>query len=598
MKSRDINGKHNTQPLPPTRKSLCKSSDTSKEILTNGTAPHDGHTAGTRTEQPRVLTFSASDEDGLARLANTFQAHFSTMSEFRGDDQGKCLNNLSYTLSNKRSSHPWKSFVLAYSIEELESGLLSKMSKPVRSSTGPALSFVFTGQGAQWCGMGRELFVYEVFRRSLFRSQDVLRGLDCRWNLIGKKASVFVDLTVIDTLLDKLQLEENSSAIDNPGLAQPLCTALQIAVVDLLASWDMFPTAVAGHSSGEIAAAYCAGSISHESAMEIVYYRGLLAARLEERQSSQGTMASIGLSETEILPFLSEVNDRSKLGQVEIGCINSPNNITITGDKGGVIAMITLMEKKGIFARRLPVNVAYHSGFMQEIAEEYSTLIRDIAPRIVSSGAEYPVVFSSISGAMVQPGRMTQPEYWVTNLVSKVKFSEALGQMALYLLEGRATSGRRKDLLVEIGPSSALQRPVKDTVKSVAESGNITYDSVLKRGVSATKSCLELMGRLWTNGYKVNFAPINCPTVSESELQLLVDLPEYPFNHTNSYWTESRISKNFRMRQHARHDLLGATIADWNPLEPRWRNIIRVQENPWIVDHVVRTLGFCHIWYS
>ena len=96
------------------------------------------------------------------------------------------LNNLAYTLSGKRSSLPWKSFIMGASVKDLQENLLTNLSKPVRSSTGPNLAFVFTGQGAQWHAMGRELSAYPVYESSLQRFDSVLKSLRCEWSLIGK----------------------------------------------------------------------------------------------------------------------------------------------------------------------------------------------------------------------------------------------------------------------------------------------------------------------------------------------------------------------------------------------------------------------------
>lgn len=249
------------------------------------------------------------------------------------------------------------------------------------------------------------------------------------------------------------------------------------------------------------------------------------------------------------------------------------------------------MDRNNIFARKLPVNVAYHSSYMEEIAAEYSSLIKDISPRsglsLSKARCYTPAVFSSVVGARVSPESLSQSKYWVTNLVSKVKFSDALSNMSSYLVGHRPNQKTGKNLLIEIGPTAALQRPIKDSIDKIKEANDIEYDSILKRNVSGLISCLAFIGRLRCGGYKINLAPINSPTVKESDLRLLVDLPEYPFNNSQSYWTESRMSKRFRMRKHARHELLGAPSADWNPSEPKWRNFIRSKENPWIVDHKV-----------
>lgn len=187
MKSRGIIGKHNTVTLPLTPESLSESLKNVNSTSSYGMTLIKKYDSEHQTPHLKILVFSASDEDGLRRLATAYQAHFATLPDFQKYDPNGYMASLSYTLSNKRSILPWKSFVLAHSVEELQLDLFTKFSKPVRSSSSPTVSFVFTGQGAQWSGMGRELLVYPVFRTSLSRSQLILQTLGCEWNLIGKK---------------------------------------------------------------------------------------------------------------------------------------------------------------------------------------------------------------------------------------------------------------------------------------------------------------------------------------------------------------------------------------------------------------------------
>lgn len=133
-----------------------------------------------------MFVWSASDEDGLRRLAYAYQAHLGKLSTSSKADDNEFMDNLSYTLSNKRSMLPWKAFVVTSSMQELVQNLPTKMSKPVRSSAAPALSFVFTGQGAQWAGMGRELLAYPAFEASLRQSEYYLQSLGSGWALIGE----------------------------------------------------------------------------------------------------------------------------------------------------------------------------------------------------------------------------------------------------------------------------------------------------------------------------------------------------------------------------------------------------------------------------
>ena len=349
--------------------------------------------------------------------------------------------------------------------------------------------------------------------------------------------------------------------------------------------------AVTGHSSGEIAAAYCSGGLSHDSAIKVAFYRGYLAAKLANSSTNRGAMASVALSEYAIAPYLDDIVARSGRGRLTIGCINSPSNVTVTGDLSCVDALIDLVGQEGVFARKLQIDVAYHSADMEDITGQYSEFTRDIAPRsdlpASHNDRKVPAIFSSVTGTLLPADNFSHSEYWLSNLVSKVRFSDAVTEMQSYLLSLKANRSSGKDILAEIGPAAALQRPVRDTINALANSKDIQYDSVLKRDASGLGSCLEFLGRLHCSGHKFNLVPINSPAAKESDLRLLIDLPQYPFNHQQSYWTESRISRNFRMREHARHELLGTPSADWNPAEPKWRNVIRATESPWILDHKV-----------
>ncbi len=394
---------------------------------------------------------------------------------------------------------------------------------------------------------------------------------------------------ILTNIADELNKSEDLSPIDDPTYAQPLCTALQIALVELLATWRILPTAVVGHSSGEIAAAFCVGGLSRESALKIAYFRGVLASCLAKSKQRNGSMIAVALSEADILPYLAQIADYFGQDRLSIGCVNSPSNVTVTGDEECIDALKSLMEKERVFARKLQVAVAYHSSHMEDIASEYKKLIERIIPgdtRPVKE--ENPTFFSSVTGFSVATEQLSQADYWVSNMVSQVKFSDALSQMCSSLLSNVTSQTDSAQVqLVEIGPHAALRRPVTETLGTNPEFSDVSYDNALFKDVSAVQSMLELMGRLHCRGFILDLVAINSPELQESELQLLCDLPEYSFNHSQSYWLESRLSRNFRFREHPRHELLGIAAADWNPYEGKWRNILRVSENPWIRDHKV-----------
>lgn len=304
-------------------------------------------------------------------------------------------------------------------------------------------------------------------------------------------------------------------------------------------------------------------------------------------------MMAVGLSADEAQAYIYEITSRFRIPGVTIGCINSPKNITVTGSELQIDALRSHLDEKSIFARKLRVNVAYHSSYMNEVAAEYKSLLKDIQASDQATGL--PLMISSVTSSIISIKELGQAEYWIKNMISPVLFSDALHQMCWQSPKTlRKKLGARKstvnvDDLVEIGPHSALRGPIMDVLKILVKREEITYNSMLLRNRSAISSSLEVAGRLYCLGYQVNLCEVNrTATRLTNSPMVLPDLPEYPFNHSQTYWLESRLSKNFRFREHARNLFLGSTAPEWNSLEARWRNIIRASENPWIGDHQVR----------
>ena len=387
---------------------------------------------------------------------------------------------------------------------------------------------------------------------------------------------------------DELRLDEGYSRINEPALSQPICTALQIALVSLLRSWGVNPSAVVGHSSGEIAAAYAVGGLSKESAWKVAYYRGILTSRLIRSNQESRTMMSVGLSETEVAPYLEKVYAKCQKGIIAVGCINSPCNVTVTGSGAMLDELSRLLEGEDVFVRKLKVDAAYHSEYMREIAPEYEGLLQRLeAGEASQTDAK---MFSSVTGKENTISELKTRDYWVRNLVSPVRFTEAMKHICTKSSKKllKKLNGAEKisvDYLVEVGPHAALRGPIREILQSV-KSEHIGYSSMLVRNESAVQTSLEVAGQLYCLGCPVRVDLVN-KSHEQLSVKMLIDLPEYQFNHTKRYWLESRLSKEFRFRQSPRHELLGTSAVDWNPLEARWRNLITLSENPWIQDHQV-----------
>ncbi|RYC63993.1 hypothetical protein CHU98_g2250 [Xylaria longipes] len=525
----------------------------------------------------RLFVWSSHDQDGVLRVRDSLNEYIDKRPKNLAwpTKRNHFVRDLNYTLAIKRTHHAWRSFAIADSSSSLRNTLALK---PVatRTISESRLAFIFTGQGAQWAAMGRELMAYSVFKRSLYEADEYLSKLNCPWSL------------AFELLKNKEQSRVNSAEF-----SQPLCTALQVALVDLLFSWGIFPHAITGHSSGEIAAAYAAGFISRESAWKIAYYRGKLCAKLALTSSKTKTgMAAVALNTEQTESRIHQVNEALEEGTLEIACLNSPDSHTVSGDLAKVHAFVNTLKSENIFARQLNIEMAYHSRHMRPIYEEYINEIRHAEPGLKPYPHEVRF-FSSTRSAMVSASELQDPCYWADNLISPVRFSEAVMQMltkpahkADVPLPKQSFSDDITDML-EVGPHNALHGPLRTIVKAVGKIDSIKLHTVLKRGACAVNSALEAAGSLWARGHHVNLLATNNTTLDVDTPSMLTDLPSYPFNHRTEYWFESRLSKNTRLPRFERHELLGAPVPDWNKNNAIWRHRISISENPWLIDHKV-----------
>ena len=342
--------------------------------------------------------------------------------------------------------------------------------------------------------------------------------------------------------------------------------------MNLLQSWNIQPSIVLGHSSGEIAAAYAAGMLTLESALTIAYYRGLLSSQLVPVDGKpQGAMLAAGLSADDAISYIEGIAS----GKATIACINSPKSVTFSGDVSAINELHSTLEEQGVFSRRLKVNVAYHSFHMKTIAKEYSRLLHDINIQSRHQGVKF---YSSVlPGIPVE----TDTEYWVQNLLSPVQFSHAVK----VVLESQTENDIA---FIEIGPHNALAGPFRQICESLPVEAKAAYFSSILRNKNGVEQALNLACSLFTYGWNLDVSSLNFP-LSSTGLRVLTDLPPYAWNHSTLHWHEGRQSKNYRQRTHPPHELLGTIANDSSDLDMRWGCYIRRSEHPWLKDHVIRS---------
>lgn len=338
-----------------------------------------------------------------------------------------------------------------------------------------------------------------------------------------------------------------------------------------------------GHSSGEIAAAYAAGMISYESAVAIAYWRGehTSRARLNKLKPS-GSMMAVPLSETKASEYMT--HDPSWKNRIVIACSNSPSSVTLSGDSAAIKEIHRYLEDRGVSARFLKVDTAYHSHHMQDVAGNYHRSISNITPIASPDSVSF---FSSVTATQAFPDDLDS-HYWIRNLVSKVRFYEALQQMC-YKDSNVLSGGKAPGVLIEVGPHAALATPIKQTIQAndFANTG-IIYLPTLKRNENAILSVYRLACQLWSLGATLDPNSLRAPALPLST-KLLTDLPRYQWDRSTDHWSEPRMSKEYRNRPHPRHELLGSRSIDFDPILPKWRNYLRLSEVPWLRDHVIES---------
>ncbi|KAI1812330.1 polyketide synthase [Poronia punctata] len=495
-----------------------------------------------------------------------------TLSDYlkRKAEKGDMLDiaDLAQTLSVRRDMHAHRSFLVVNGVADtIENLQTPRPSAPwtVANKSRPRLGFVFTGQGAQWFAMGRQLIQESpLFRQTLQRCDAVLQSLPDapEW-----------------TILDELRRSEEDSKLGETLYSQTICTALQLAIVDLIKTWGITPSAVVGHSSGEMGAAYASGILSFDNAMIAAYYRGrYMSANSDDDADVRGAMMAVGMTESKALEEL-----KPYTGRVTVAAVNSPGLLTLSGDEDGIDELQKSLTERKVFARKLKVKQAFHSHHMFPLAPAYESALRSCKTFVPQ--APTCRMFSSVTSRVADYHQM-DASYWATNMTHAVRFSDALTGILLDDNDEQAV-----DALVEIGPHPALKGPSKETAKALKL--NVDYVASLQRGTPDFDCLLQMAGQLFSLGYPVDLGVANSnisldkndDVVKVQTGRLLEDMPTYTWDHSQ-FWSETRFIKEHRLRRF-RHSVLGHIVPGSIEKHPSFRNYLRLSEISWLSDHVV-----------
>lgn len=487
-----------------------------------------------------LLALSAHSPEALQAAAQSYR-------QFLAGDRAPSLRDICYTLSVRRTHHSHRLAVLAQSHEAAATALEAYLAgKPhpdvVYGQADPTrrhkVAFIFPGQGSQWLGMGRELLeTHPAFRSTLLAFDQAVRA--------------YAGWSVVEQLT--LHPDHPRSRMDEIAVIQPVLLGVEIALAAVWRAWGIEPDGVAGHSMGEVGAAYLAGALSLEQAAQVICLRSQLLQQI----SGQGAMAVVGLPAAQAEAVIEEYSDR-----LSIGVSNSFRSTVISGDPQALDQVIKKLQSQDIFCRPVKVDVAAHSPQVEPLREE---LVRGLAG-LQPKPSELP--FYSTVTAAVQPGTDLDPAYWSLNLRQPVRFAETTAR----LLEDGFT------IFVELSPHPILLSALDETIHAL-EKEAVAIPS-LRREEPETANLLRSVGRLHAAGYPLDFDRVF------PEKGTVVRLPGYPWQRKR-YWIPLASARpELQMDGESRHPLLGRRMPDLAHLPGHtiWENRLNSQLRQQLAD--------------
>ncbi|MCY1071300.1 beta-ketoacyl synthase N-terminal-like domain-containing protein [Nannocystis sp. RBIL2] len=497
-------------------------------------APQSPHTAGISAEPPLLLPLSARAPAALRQLAERLRARLERLTDRHE------LRDLVHTAARRRTHHSHRLTVAGRDLHDLRAGLdawlagrdhRAVVDGHLRPGGRPRIAFVFPGMGTRCAGVGRQLLADEpVFARAFTDAADAVR----RHGDIDVRAALADDdlLTRVDVF-------------------QPTLFAVEVALAALWQSWGVRPDAVVGHSLGEIAAAHVASALRLDDAARIVCAR----SRLLTDPRARGAMAVVDLAPEHLLPRLGEF-----AGRLVVAAHNAPAATVVSGPAADLDDLLARLAADGVDARRLKVDIAFHSPHMDPLCAPLAHALRDLEP---TRGAV--PLYSTVSGCPLDPSRLTAA-HWVNNLRAPVRFADAVARL---LADGIT-------LFLEVGPRPSLLGFL-DLALRAAGPERLALAS-LRSGLDEPTAMRAALGALHTRGYPVDWQ-------QHAPAGRFVALPTYP-------WQRERHWLDYAPRRAAPAPAASSDLGEHLDLaDPPgghlWRGTIDPRRTPYLCDHRV-----------
>ncbi|NNK73173.1 MAG: SDR family NAD(P)-dependent oxidoreductase, partial [Flavobacteriaceae bacterium] len=486
-----------------------------------------------------ILPLSARDEKSLLSLTND-------ISELIKTERKIPIKHICHALSKRRNSSKYKMIAMGSSRNELidclEDYKNAKENSDVllgeKVNRLPKTVFVFSGQGGQWLGMGRELIENEpVFYESIKQINNLIQQ--------------FYDWSVVDVLMDDI----SGTATEEIDKVQPAIFAVQIALANLLKSWGISPDAVVGHSMGEVAAAYVAGVLNLEDAVSIICSRSELLTKL----AGKGSMMITELSPEEATKILDGYEK-----EISIAAINGPNSTVLSGDPSAMRGIMAKLEDQNLFCKLIKVNVASHSPQIDLLKTDMIHALNGIHPEPPDTP-----IYSTVTGSNAIDLQFNS-DYWFENLRAPVLFTDAIGS----LIE------EKHSVFVEIGPHPVLLGSMQQSIAQFKT--DVSLLPTLRREENELETILRTVGSMCLLGFPINWDKYYgeaCPYVK---------LPPITWKHER-FWIDRKkgSGSNWQLNENA-HLLLGNRLSlASSPDILLWQNTINTDTLNFLEDHKI-----------
>ncbi|MGK5628331.1 type I polyketide synthase [Streptomyces sp. URMC 123] len=464
--------------------------------------------------------------------------------------------DVAHSLAVTRASFAERAVVIGRDRAELMAGLDAvasgdTVSGVVRGSAvrGRRIAALFTGQGAQRAGMGRELYeVDSAFAAALDEVCDVVGEVGGR----SLRSVMFAGVG-----------SDGAALLDRTEFTQPALFALEVALFRAVEARGVRPSVVLGHSVGEIAAACVAGVFSLADAARLIVARGRLMGALP----AGGGMLSVRAPEAELHSFVAGFD-----GRVSVAAVNGPASLVLSGEIKALNALSAELDGRGVECKRLTVSHAFHSALMEPMLEDF----RQIAATVEFHAPKLPVI-SNVTGSVAGPDELCDPEYWVRHAREAVRFADGV----------RAARATGVDTFLEIGPHSVLTAMAGHCLDR-DDDGDLALVPTLRRDQPEPETLTTALATLHTRGLPV--APVPSAPAARR-----VDLPTYPFQR-DRYWLAAPARPmaggvSEAGQRAVAHPLLAAAVELPGAGTEVWTGRISARDLPWLADHLVWDRG-------